>query len=113
VHQRFYSCCVLSKYSQDLKLKYYDLMIQHALHGDGYLDCAKYYHKIWETPSIKKDAEGKGRDVSTMRHFSVSVMLTPMVGPGKHRVLRGPCAARQRAVGHAASDVQRPASGKA
>ena len=40
---------------QDLKLKYYELMIQHALHHDSYLDVAKYYEKVWETPSIKDD----------------------------------------------------------
>lgn len=51
---------------QDLKLQYYDLMIQHALHGRSYLDCAKYYHKIWETPSVKEDDKGKGKAVRVM-----------------------------------------------
>ncbi len=37
-------------------------MIEYALHGSEYLDAAQYYHKIWETPSIKED-ESKGRDV--------------------------------------------------
>jgi len=50
---------------QDLKLKYYDLMIQHALHNDSYLDAAKYYEEVWQTPSIKEDVNGKGRMVST------------------------------------------------
>lgn len=49
---------------QDLKLKYYELMIQYALHGSEYLDVAKYYHKVWETPSIKEDVTDKGREVS-------------------------------------------------
>lgn len=49
---------------QDLKLKYYDMMIQFALHLSSYLDAAKYYHKIWETPSIKEDEKGRGREVS-------------------------------------------------
>lgn len=49
---------------QDLKLKYYDLMIQHALHHDSYLDVAKYYYKVWETPSIKEDVSDKGKAVS-------------------------------------------------
>ena len=53
-----------TNYVQDLKLKYYDLMIQHALHYNSYLDVAKYYYKVWETPSIKSDVNGKGRTVS-------------------------------------------------
>lgn len=48
---------------QQLKLTYYDMLIQHALHSDAYLDVAKYYHKIWETPSVKEDEAGKGRIV--------------------------------------------------
>jgi 26S proteasome regulatory subunit N5 len=49
--------------NQDLKLKFYDLMIQHALHSDSYLDAAKYYEKVWQTPSVKEDVNGKGRTV--------------------------------------------------
>ena len=48
---------------QHLKLKYYDLMIQYALHQTAYLDVAKHYYKIWETPSIKADEADKGRQV--------------------------------------------------
>lgn len=51
---------------QDLKLKYYDMMVQHGLHHSAYLDVAKYYHKVWETPSIKEDVSGKGRIVRVM-----------------------------------------------
>lgn len=39
------------------------MLIQHALHSSAYLDVAKYYHKIWETPSVKEDETGKGRVV--------------------------------------------------
>jgi 26S proteasome regulatory subunit N5 len=49
--------------SQDLKLKYYDLMIQHALHRGEYLDVAKHYYKVWETPSIMEDKSDKGKAV--------------------------------------------------
>jgi 26S proteasome regulatory subunit N5 len=38
-------------------------MIQHALHQNSYLDVAKYYYKVWETPSIKEDVADKGRAV--------------------------------------------------
>ena len=39
------------------------MMIQHALNQDAYLDVAKYYYKVWETPSIKEDVNGKGKAV--------------------------------------------------
>ena len=39
-------------------------MIQYSLHQLSYLDVAKHYYKIWETPSIKEDEAGKGRQVS-------------------------------------------------
>ena len=67
---------------QDLKLQFYDLMIQHALHNDSYLDAAKYYEKVWHTASIKEDVDNKGRTVrdsdvspwtllnATYRHWS-------------------------------------------
>lgn len=40
-------------------------MITHALHHNAYLDVAKYYHKIWETPSIKEDVDKEGKAVSS------------------------------------------------
>jgi hypothetical protein len=38
-------------------------MIQHALHQSSYLDVAKHYYKVWETPSIKEDVDDKGKTV--------------------------------------------------
>ncbi|KNZ74127.1 26S proteasome non-ATPase regulatory subunit 12 [Termitomyces sp. J132] len=61
--------------TQDLKLKFYDLMIQHALHQSNYLDAAKFYHKVWETPSIKNDTEDKGR--AALEHIVYYVVLAP------------------------------------
>jgi len=63
------------KDSEDLKLKYYDLMIQHALHQNNYLDVAKYYYKVWETPSIKEDTEDKGK--AALEHIVYYVVLAP------------------------------------
>lgn len=51
-------------------MKYYELMIQFALHESAYLNVAKYYYKIWETPSIKEDENGKGRQVSNSQATS-------------------------------------------
>jgi 26S proteasome regulatory subunit N5 len=39
-------------------------MVHHALRNNAYLDVAKYYHKVWETPSIKEDENDKGKAVS-------------------------------------------------
>ncbi|KAF5384842.1 hypothetical protein D9615_001357 [Tricholomella constricta] len=63
------------KDNEDLKLKYYDLMIQHALHQNNYLDVAKYYYKVWETPSIKDDTEDKGK--AALEHIVYYVVLAP------------------------------------
>ncbi|KAJ3734633.1 hypothetical protein DFJ43DRAFT_1130442 [Lentinula guzmanii] len=60
---------------QDLKLKFYDLMIQHALHQSSYLDVAKYYHKVWETPSIKDDVNDKGK--TALEHIVYYIVLSP------------------------------------
>ncbi|KAJ7193362.1 PCI domain-containing protein [Mycena pura] len=61
------------KDNEDLKLKYYDLMIQHALHGSAYLDVAKYYHKVWETPSIKEDETDQGK--AALEHIVYYIVL--------------------------------------
>lgn len=37
-------------------------MIQYSLHHTEYLEVANHYYKIWETPSIKEDVQGKGRE---------------------------------------------------
>ncbi|KAF9040429.1 hypothetical protein BDZ89DRAFT_1100178 [Hymenopellis radicata] len=63
------------KDNEDLKLKYYDLMIQHALHQTAYLDVANYYYKVWETPSIKEAVNGKGK--TTLEHIVYYVVLAP------------------------------------
>ena len=39
------------------------MMIEYALNQSEYLDAAKYFYKIWETPSIKQDENGRGREV--------------------------------------------------
>jgi 26S proteasome component PSMD12/CSN4-like protein len=49
---------------QSIKLQFYDMMVQYGLRHHAYLDVAKYYHKVWETPSIKEDVNGKGKTVS-------------------------------------------------
>lgn len=50
-------------------------MIQHALHASSYLDAAKFYHKVWETPSVKDDVGGKGKE--TLENVIYYVVLAP------------------------------------
>ncbi|CAE7080397.1 unnamed protein product [Rhizoctonia solani] len=59
--------------NEDLKLKYYELMIKYALHNASYLDAAKHYYKVWETPSIKSETEGRGR--ATLEYIIYYVVL--------------------------------------
>ncbi|KAG5353224.1 hypothetical protein C0989_009187 [Termitomyces sp. Mn162] len=75
IFTRNFSLSLYLTETQDLKLKFYDLMIQHALHQSNYLDAAKFYHKVWETPSIKNDTEDKGR--AALEHIVYYVVLAP------------------------------------
>lgn len=50
-------------------------MIQHALHASAYLDTAQYYYKVWETPSIKSDEAGKGKEA--LENVIYYVVLAP------------------------------------
>jgi 26S proteasome regulatory subunit N5 len=48
---------------QDMKLKYYDLIVQLALQDDNYLEACSAYQEVWDTEEIKKD-EGREINVS-------------------------------------------------
>ncbi|EKM61277.1 uncharacterized protein PHACADRAFT_247770 [Phanerochaete carnosa HHB-10118-sp] len=63
------------KENEDLKLKYYDLMIQYDLQHSEYLPAAKHYYKVWETPSIKAEENGRGRQA--LEHIIYYVVLAP------------------------------------
>jgi len=77
-----------------MKLRYYDMLIQHALHSSAYLDVAKYYHKIWETPSVKEDENGKGRVVRFKLMVRSRIVNMKLPGFGTYCVLRRPCPTR-------------------
>jgi 26S proteasome regulatory subunit N5 len=47
---------ISEKENQDLKLRYYGLMIQYALHENKHLDVCKYYRAVFDTPSIQEDS---------------------------------------------------------
>ncbi|KZV74946.1 PCI-domain-containing protein [Peniophora sp. CONT] len=63
------------KENEALKLTYYDMMVQYGLRHHSYLDIAKYYRKVWETPSIKEDENGKGR--IALEHIVYFSILAP------------------------------------
>jgi 26S proteasome regulatory subunit N5 len=50
-------------------------MISYALHGSQYLEVAKYFYKVWETPAIKEDVDGKGRQA--LENIAYYVVLAP------------------------------------
>ncbi|KIP12555.1 hypothetical protein PHLGIDRAFT_97969 [Phlebiopsis gigantea 11061_1 CR5-6] len=63
------------KENEDLKLKFYDLMIQYDLQHREYLSAAKHYYKVWETPSIKAEDQGRGREA--LEHIVYYLVLAP------------------------------------
>lgn len=87
-----------------MKLKYYELMIQHALKNDAYLDVTKYYYKVWETPSIKEDENGKGKAVCRLFQISLQRLIS-VTGIGAYCILYRSGPARQRTVGYVAPSV--------
>ncbi|KAG2194463.1 hypothetical protein INT47_003831 [Mucor saturninus] len=62
------------KENEDLKLRFYNLMIQHALHEDQYLNVHKFYKQIYDSESIKED-EKKWKDA--LQNAVLFVILSP------------------------------------
>lgn len=60
--------------NQDLKLLFYKLMIQYAMHEKEYLEVCKYYHAVYDTPSIQED-QAKWSEVSTY-HSNLPTQLS-------------------------------------
>lgn len=44
------------KDSTDLKLRYYDLIVQLALQDDNYLEVCSAYQEVWDTEEVKEDS---------------------------------------------------------
>ena len=49
------SCVKAELTVQELKLRYYDLIVQLALQEDGYLEACSAYQEVWDTEEVKKD----------------------------------------------------------
>ncbi|KDE09163.1 hypothetical protein MVLG_00876 [Microbotryum lychnidis-dioicae p1A1 Lamole] len=62
------------KEHEDLKLRYYSLMILWGLNAGKYLDVCKFYRQVYETPSIQDD-EAKWSAV--LRNIVYFVILAP------------------------------------
>ncbi|CAO3652964.1 unnamed protein product [Mucor hiemalis] len=63
-----------NKENEDLKLRFYNLMIQHALHEDQYLNVHKFYKQIYDSESIQED-ESKWKDA--LQNAVIYVILSP------------------------------------
>ncbi|KAF1763856.1 hypothetical protein GCK72_003804 [Caenorhabditis remanei] len=59
---------------QDLKLKYYELMIRIGLHDGNYLDVCRHHREIYETKKIKEDSV---KATSHLRSAVVYCLLAP------------------------------------
>ncbi|KAL1929511.1 hypothetical protein VTP01DRAFT_1649 [Rhizomucor pusillus] len=70
INTRFFQ----DKENEDLKLRYYELMIRHALHEQQYLNVHKYYKQIYDSESIQQD-ETKWKEV--LQNAVLFVVLSP------------------------------------
>ncbi|KAI8970206.1 PCI domain-containing protein [Mycotypha africana] len=64
----------MDKREKDLKLRYYELMIQHALHEDQYLNVHKFYKQIYDSESIQQD-EAKWK--AALQNAVLFIVLAP------------------------------------
>jgi len=62
------------KDNEDLKLRFYSLMILFALHRAKYLDLCKYYRSVYDTPSIQSD---QSKWSAALRNAVFFVILAP------------------------------------
>lgn len=62
------------KDNEDLKLRYYALMILYGLHADKYLEVCKYYRAVYETATVQED---EARWTAVLRNIVYFVVLSP------------------------------------
>jgi 26S proteasome regulatory subunit N5 len=63
-----------SRRSQDMKLRYYELMIKLALHEDNYLDACKAWQEVWDTEDVKNNEQ---QNIQAMEHIIMFIVLAP------------------------------------
>lgn len=59
---------------QDLKLRYYELIIQLALHEEKYLEACKAYQEVWDTEEVKADPE---KEKEAIENIILFIVLAP------------------------------------
>ncbi|VDN30139.1 unnamed protein product [Gongylonema pulchrum] len=59
---------------QELKLKYYELMIKIGLHESAYLNVCRHYRAVFDTPCIQADPE---KTKQTLKCIVLYVLLAP------------------------------------
>lgn len=77
-----------NKDQQDLKLKYYEYMIQLDQHEGTYLNICRHYMALYNTPCIQEDNSKK---LSALKHVAIYVILNPYDNEQSdllHRVLK-------------------------
>lgn len=60
--------------NEDLKLRFYALMISYALHTAKYLDLCKYYRAVYDSPTIQAD---QAKWSAALRNVVFFVVLAP------------------------------------
>ncbi|GAB5585374.1 proteasome regulatory particle subunit [Umbelopsis nana] len=60
--------------NEDLKLRFYELMITHAMHEEQYLNVCKFYREVYNTISIQAD-EKKWTEV--LKNIILFIVLSP------------------------------------
>ncbi|CAG8605921.1 7977_t:CDS:10 [Paraglomus brasilianum] len=74
----------------DLKLRYYKLMIEHAVHEEQYLNVCKYYRNVYDTPVIQQD-ESQWREI--LENVIYFIILSPYDNEQSdllHRIFQDP-----------------------
>ncbi|KAI7853733.1 PCI domain-containing protein [Circinella umbellata] len=70
INTRFFQ----EKENEDLKLRFYDLMIKHALHEEQYLNVHKFYKQIYDSESIQQE-ETKWKEA--LQNAVLFIVLSP------------------------------------
>lgn len=60
--------------NEDLKLRFYALMISYALHTSKYLELCKFYRSVYESPSVQSD---QAKWTAALRNVVFFVVLAP------------------------------------
>ncbi|KAJ1723478.1 proteasome regulatory particle subunit [Coemansia erecta] len=60
--------------TEDLKLRFYELMIQYDLHEQNYLEVCRHYQQVYRTPSIQEDVQ---RWPTVLQNVVLYLVLSP------------------------------------